>query len=834
MLRAAEPSIELWPPVAHRRVRNERTGALRIHIPKLHAEEPVRVTCLWQEAVEPDQWCRPGPNLLVYSSAPLAIHAHPQAIQGSPAALCSPPLSVAGRWQAAALLTGGWTPGYSSGFGNLRNPQVVVEVPHSPGRGEELQLDFYLSVPAMSSTSQAESEKDRKRPIAALTVFSRQEQLTSGPPDRLLEGQMRKELGQSKAFVGGYVTAQIVLSGAESRQPLFVVLQNSDPQESWPWQLRILARIRPRADGASGVSQSTASAKLEDAGTASSSTEVPDDPPMRCAIFGGKIGANRIYACWPEVLALYVPKPSRRDTAPGVQMPVVSWVPSRRVWGKGELLHVEASLGSLPMHADAAWQPWSLPVPATQEQESEDDSMQAAARERPGLLVSGVPKAPAIQDGERPIVANCLADPVMVAETSSTVAEARTPAPPGQRRASPRFHRRTPEVLASFPPEAPTSLPGEVAPFGAHAQPDKVARGSSEPRRVCRGASPPISQQETAEDQPSHGAAHSERHARIEAMLRRRRHLSGCSSNVREQGDGDAQALSQPPPQNRSTAFSVSNNGRGGGSCAGLGTGSGGRPPPAPWLPEARGAGTPRGRGVGTTSTVGLQDTPEEPGGALSAGLSLPPPPSSSCPTSCSGGPAVPLRHSSPTWGLPPSPRGSKASQGIVPSSPRGGPPLPPVMPPVRRNSSPLPITQEGVAIAAQGSAPLPQTDSNVNCFEVVAEQDRDRDSALQPRHLVRLERRQGADRLGFGNVAAGPKNAPVLVVSWIREGALALWNEAAPHGLKVPHQSAIVSVNGVAGDIQSMREQLREQVVELEVVAPDRWLWPKVVDLAK
>lgn len=98
------------------------------------------------------------------------------------------------------------------------------------------------------------------------------------------------------------------------------------------------------------------------------------------------------------------------------------------------------------------------------------------------------------------------------------------------------------------------------------------------------------------------------------------------------------------------------------------------------------------------------------------------------------------------------------------------------------------------------------------------------------PRHVVRLERTPGADRLGFGNVAAGPVSAPVLVISWIREGALAIWNEHAPEGMTVPPQSAIVSVNGVSADVQLMRAQLREQVIEMEVIAPDRWKYMKVV----
>lgn len=70
-----------------------------------------------------------------------------------------------------------------------------------------------------------------------------------------------------------------------------------------------------------------------------------------------------------------------------------------------------------------------------------------------------------------------------------------------------------------------------------------------------------------------------------------------------------------------------------------------------------------------------------------------------------------------------------------------------------------------------------------------------------------------------------------MLVISWIREGALATWNEEAPEGLRVPPQSAIVAVNGVVGDAQRMREQLREQVVVMEVIAPDRWRYGKVVN---
>jgi hypothetical protein len=57
------------------------------------------------------------------------------------------------------------------------------------------------------------------------------------------------------------------------------------------------------------------------------------------------------------------------------------------------------------------------------------------------------------------------------------------------------------------------------------------------------------------------------------------------------------------------------------------------------------------------------------------------------------------------------------------------------------------------------------------------------------------------------------------------------MWNNTAPEGLRVPPQSAIVSVNGVEGDVQAMREELRSHTVEMEVIAPDRWKWSQVVN---
>ncbi|CAE7933394.1 unnamed protein product, partial [Symbiodinium necroappetens] len=93
-------------------------------------------------------------------------------------------------------------------------------------------------------------------------------------------------------------------------------------------------------------------------------------------------------------------------------------------------------------------------------------------------------------------------------------------------------------------------------------------------------------------------------------------------------------------------------------------------------------------------------------------------------------------------------------------------------------------------------------------------------------KHLVRLERQPGRDRLGFGRSAMFPRErrklqplvlTDVLVISWIRDGALADFN--------------YVSVNGISGDVQRMREALRSQVVEMEVMAPERWRYSKELD---
>ncbi|CAJ1355195.1 unnamed protein product [Effrenium voratum] len=48
-LLGTEPCLDLWPELPHRRVRNERTGALRVHVAKLAAMSSLRVSCVWQE-----------------------------------------------------------------------------------------------------------------------------------------------------------------------------------------------------------------------------------------------------------------------------------------------------------------------------------------------------------------------------------------------------------------------------------------------------------------------------------------------------------------------------------------------------------------------------------------------------------------------------------------------------------------------------------------------------------------------------------------------------------------------------------------------------------------
>ncbi|CAJ1385437.1 unnamed protein product [Effrenium voratum] len=239
-LLGTEPCLDLWPELPHRRVRNERTGALRVHVAKLAAMSSLRVSCVWQEPIDPSRSRRPRPQLLVYSSGPLAAFCEP----GIPPQLgfCEPPREVQKYWQASVLCSGCWTSGFSSGFGSLRNPQVVLEVLRGPSKGEELQLELYLCVPG----------KGKARPKTALTVFVRQEEHRASPgaPERLAEGVLRREIGSGKAL-GSYVVSSLRLTGAESRQQLYCVLQNDDPQERrgrgscGPWQGSVPKTILP-------------------------------------------------------------------------------------------------------------------------------------------------------------------------------------------------------------------------------------------------------------------------------------------------------------------------------------------------------------------------------------------------------------------------------------------------------------------------------------------------------------------------------------------------------------------------------------------------------------
>jgi len=245
-LRGSELCLDLCPTLPHRRLRNERTGALRIYIPQLRPNEPLRVTCLWQDDIDPAQCRHPAVRLSIYSSRPVGVNL-PRPSRGWSGQVdsCVTPQIQHMGWQAAVLLAGGWTPGFSSGFGSLRNPQVCMDCPMAPARGEELQLNFYLSIPHVKQESSSEL---KCRPTIAFTVFTRQETHAGGQPDRLLDGQLRRELLSSKAAIGGYVTAQLIVNGADARQSFHIVLQNSNPQESWQWQLRVLlvfARCRP-------------------------------------------------------------------------------------------------------------------------------------------------------------------------------------------------------------------------------------------------------------------------------------------------------------------------------------------------------------------------------------------------------------------------------------------------------------------------------------------------------------------------------------------------------------------------------------------------------------
>lgn len=712
-LRSSEPCIDLWPNLPHRRVRNERTGALRVHISEL-GSNPLRVSCLWQESIDPASWSRAAPRLLVYSSGPLRAYT-PQ--QGPSQVLSDVAEQEADReqffrhWQASALFSGGWTPGYSSGFGSLRNPQVVIEIMRAPGRGQELQLDFYFCVPAARVVV---ANKDLKeRPKVAITIFRRSESLESiaqsvlsgssgnnGPPERLAEGQLRKELGSSKASVGGYVHAQVILSGADARQPLFVVLQNQQPQEVWPWQLRVLARVRPKEDPE--VAQAPPETHVD-----VDHSEAPDDSPMRATVLGGALKPGRIYGCWSQATALYTPKTtskvqtSAEVVADGIEVPwkrkeqlSYAWMVSKKQWSQSDLMQVTPACGAMVyqnrLQEPAPW-PASEPTPRTTEQEAAVDLQAALAP----------PPREADVSSHAALVAEARAkshqyDSSPAHSSAASVAEVRRKPPVPQRR-----------VSQSDDAEA---LQNEAAPA-----PAGVARTPRVARQDLGGQTK--SEATAARSQVEQHAAQSERHLRVQALLRRRRRSHGRVVPEDDQdGTTDEQSSSLPPPI-----------------------------------------------------------------------------------------PARPGRASVTDRGMPESARGRAMDQ----AQERRSPSLPPV---------PAPPTSKCCHFAGHP----------VFCCQADANSQADR---VGNQHAVRLERKQGADRLGFGNVAAGPANAPVLIVSWIRDGALTTWNLNAPEGREVPLQSAIVSVNGISGDVQRMREELRAEVVEMEVVAPDRWKYSKVVN---
>jgi len=346
---------------------------------------------------------------------------------------------------------------------------------------------------------------------------------------------------------------------------------------------------------------------------------------------------------------------------------------------------------------------------------------------------------------------------------------------------------------------APPAPPQPAPPVDAQGMQGRAAkgasRGTSEPRQCGRDA-----QAETAERSPAAemGNAQSERHARMEALLRRRRR--GGDGYEESPRNGESQLSSQPPTRTRGAANFA---------------------PPE----ESQGY---RGSAA---------EQPDK--GELSSGISMPQPPSAAMsPRVLPGGASV-VREAryrvagssvSPALGEErPEKRGSAAStpKSTAPPSPSHA-----------SQAVVLPhLTPRGVYSSAPPHRDTADAEEKVfRCchfaghpvFCCRAEVQR---SKGPTRHVVKLERHPGADRLGFGNVAAGPKDAPVLVISWVREGALAAWNDAAPEGLRVPPQSAIVSVNGVVGDVQAMREQLRAQFVEMEVIAPDRWKWGQVVN---
>eukprot|EP00931_Biecheleriopsis_adriatica_P039264 TRINITY_DN22453_c0_g1_i1.p1 TRINITY_DN22453_c0_g1~~TRINITY_DN22453_c0_g1_i1.p1 ORF type:complete len:1764 (+),score=324.70 TRINITY_DN22453_c0_g1_i1:32-5293(+) len=726
-LLGSEPCLDLWPAVPHRRVRNERTGALRIHILELPARQPLRVSCVWQEPIDPGRWSRPPPRVLVYSSGALVAHMPPQRPR---AALMPLPGELQGCWQAAVLCSGHWTQGFSSGFGSLRNPQVVLEVAHGPGRGEELQLDFYISVP----TDKARGKEVQERPKAAITIFTRQEEIPGlvrgpkapGAPERLVEGQLRKELGASKAAVGGYVTAQLVLSGAEARQPLFAVLQNSSPQESYPWRLRVLARIRRKAGE---VPPETAVGRRE----------VPDEPPLSCAVLGGTAEPGRLYAYWPEGLALYVPKSNKSGKHPDFELPEhlsYAWVLNRQEWSESELPTVEATCGAVASRrrrTEALLWPAPDPTPRINEEETAAD-LSTALRPPPRIPIPS-------------------ADPPLRSHLVTEESSVKPGTGLADKSANTSVTRRPPVPV----PPPPRRLAQRAAQAAGEADAATKETISETPERFRRHAEQNVREEaEAARIVPTQ----SERHAKVEALMRRRRQgRDRLTPEDEAEASRENQATSLPPPRFRGRS--------------------------------ASGATTPRLRaGSG-------DETHRSPADAPSVSPQVPP---------------IAAKQGSSEREAPKSAR-APSSERLERRSPS--------LPPIRQAQElsrcchfaghPVFCCRADVARGAEGGNAV---------------------AGLSTKHVVRLERQPGSERLGFGNVAAGPPSAPVLVVSWIRDGVLASWNHKAPEGMAVPVQSAIVSVNGVSGDVQRMREELRAQAVEMEVVAPDRWRYNKIMNI--
>lgn len=653
LLRGSEPCMDLWPLIPHRRVRNERTGALRIHIPRLQGN--LRISCLWQE---PLQTAKATPQLLVYSSSKLEIFC-PRSPGGvMQPGCCDMPRELCNFWQSSALCAGQWTSGFASGFGSLRNPQVVLEVLRGPSRGEELQLDIYLCIPAGSL-----KDKDAPRPKVALTVFVRQEEPERRPsaPQRLAEGVLRREIGRSKTTLGGYVLASLSLSGAESRQELFCVLQNAAPQETWPWQLRVLARIRAKdgeAAGEAGCSQPMG---------------VPEEPPLRCAVLGGVAEPGRIHTCWPEAVGLYSPK----------QRPS----PSRPQSEEEELV------GASPEYLSYAWmceEEWKYQMP---EVSVSGGFLAQRALPQPLPAWPAPEPLPQLEVEEQVDVTSMLVPPKVQVDPDDTP-ERTTPV------LQPPNTRRKPAV-----PLPPKRLVIRSRNENDGVDADQADVDGADVTGAHHWAA--IHREAFAPPAP---ASQLERQKRMEHLLRRRKHgrerimpEDFYRENLQRQ-----QATSLPPRRR-----------------------------------DAR--------------EQGEEEAPRSARG---------------------------LRSGSPS--LPPIDQAEVREERCC-------------------NFAKHPL------LCCQGTSQAQKA----------------------PRHVVRLERRPGMERLGFGNVVAGPRDAPVLVISWIREGALGHWNATAPEGMAVPVQSAIVSVNGVSQDVPRMREELRSQVVEMEIMAPERWRYTKVTHSA-